>query len=337
VYLDIGLQLRAALKREEWDWIYLVSSWTLLAYVIATRGRWRLGKVNLVYHTFDWLEPGRTLLAWRVLERAAARASDVVVNVDRSRGRLMQSLYGLRRAPVFLPNYPSLGDPPGRFDLDLRRELVGEARPSEEILIIYPSLASPSRLSLTLMDAVAQLPRVYRLITFAGRDAYGEACRGRAQAPELRGRVQVRDPVPFSVLKDYLACSDLGAVLHDYKSSSGYFMANADRVAAYLQHGVPFVASDVPNMEALAYGYDLGVCCDPYDPQALAQSLVKLAEAPPGLAARRARVREAFERELHFERFGPRLVQAMEAAKEALGPTTGEPNGAGVRRGGRTE
>jgi glycosyltransferase involved in cell wall biosynthesis len=119
------------------------------------------------------------------------------------------------------------------------------------------------------------------------------------------------EPVPFSELLHYVAAADLGAILYDDCKSSGYFMCNADKLSLLIACGIPYVASDYPNLEAVTYRYGLGLCCDPHNPQALAKRIQELAEGNPGLAERKKHVRKVFEDELHFERHGEKLVRAL--------------------------
>jgi glycosyltransferase involved in cell wall biosynthesis len=88
-------------------------------------------------------------------------------------------------------------------------------------------------------------------------------------------------------------------------------MANSGRLADYLAASVPVVTSDVPNLEALVYKWNLGSCCNPYEPGSIAEAIRRVVEGPPGLTERRQLVRRAFQDELHFERRGRLLASEI--------------------------
>jgi glycosyltransferase involved in cell wall biosynthesis len=132
--------------------------------------------------------------------------------------------------------------------------------------------------------------------------------------------------MPFSELLRYVACADVGAIFHDWKRSSGYWMASPDRLAGYVACGVPVLCSNVPNLEAIVYRYGLGLCCNPYDPVEIAQAIRKLVEEPPGLEERRRHVRAMFEQHLNFEAHGHKLVAALHELLKA-------PHAGGVGQG----
>jgi hypothetical protein len=223
----------------------------------------------------------------------------------------MQTLYRLTNTPMWLPNYPSKRLCPRLQDPDLRHELLGNGARPDAVLLVYPSVASPDRLTRELIDAFCNLSDRYHLLTFVDDDQYGLACREQVRASGIETRVNLMSPVPFEQLDSILACADVGAIFHNAGASSGYFMANADRLSGYLTHAVPYVASDVPNMEAVTYRHRLGVCCDAEDSMAIAHSITRLVEDSPGLQIRRRWVEEARDTRLHFEEYAVHLSQEI--------------------------
>lgn len=179
------------------------------------------------------------------------------------------------------------------------------------MLVMCPSMTSPSRLHLELLHAISLLPREYHLVTFSGSGQYDAACRELANAAGLRGRVRFLAPCAYEELALYLSCADVGVILNNWKGSSGYWMANSGRLANFLSASVPVVTSDVPNLEALVYRHRLGETCDAYDPASIAGTIRSVVEKPPGLKERRNSVWTAFQTELYFERRGALLAQEL--------------------------
>jgi glycosyltransferase involved in cell wall biosynthesis len=306
--LRAALNFRRVVGRWHPDLIYVIDSWTVPVILLAGAGKPHRLARTLVYHTFDWLEPNLHLWIHRWYERHFCLIADLCVNVDRSRARLMQTLYGLERMPLWVPNFPLREELPPPRDESLRSALLGNGG---RILVVCASVASPARLHRELIEAFTLLPDEYVLLTFRGSGKYALECQTLARSPRLAGRITMLDPVPYWELGRYLACADIGVVLNDWRQSSGYWMANSGRLADYLAASVPVVTSDVPNLEALVYKWNLGSCCNPYEPGAIAEAIRRVVEGPPGLTERRQLVRRAFQDELHFERRGRLLASEI--------------------------
>jgi glycosyltransferase involved in cell wall biosynthesis len=302
-------RLRSLVREKRPDFVHVIDSWTLPLPFVATLGRFRWADSQFVYQTFDWLEPGlhNPIHLW--YEKRACRAASLVINVDRSRARLVQTLYRLKALPFWLPNFPTKNGVRPPRDLKLREELLS---PGGKHLVICPSAASPSRLHLEVLRAFEFLPETYRLVTFKSRSAYFDSCAQFVREAGLEARVKFLDPVPYLAWEKYVACADIGMVLNDWKRSAGYWQANSGRLSTLLACGVPVVASDVPNLEAVVYKWRLGTCCKAHDPSDIARAVREVAEDGPGIEERRAFMRDAVAKELNFERQGELLVRTLE-------------------------
>jgi glycosyltransferase involved in cell wall biosynthesis len=293
------------------DVLYVIDSWTLPLVYLATIGRFRSRGWKFVYHTFDWLEPG--LDAWwnAALERRACRSADLVVNVDRSRARLQRTLYRLALTPLDLPNYRSLNYPVPERNSNVRKRLFEDCS-DETVVVVCPTLASAPRLTIELIEGLRFLPDRYRVVTFATESAYARLCHRRAEALGLQDRVRFLAPGPHSEWLEVVANSDVGIIFHDVEESSGYFMANSDRLGSFVACGLPVVCMDVPNLEALVYRHNLGTCCSPRSPRAVADAIRAVAEPPARLTAWRSSVRKVFLESLNFESVGERLLDRLD-------------------------
>jgi glycosyltransferase involved in cell wall biosynthesis len=313
--ISAAYKLRRTLASRNFDVLYVIDSWTLHFVWLATGGRFRYGKTCTVYHAYDWLDPSLHAKIHLRLERRMCRAADLVINTDRARARLQRSFYGLKVTPLWIQNCLPGNTPLPHPNPALRRELLGASEDDDCRLVVYPTVvsneSSAERLTYSLVKAFTHLPSNYRLATFFKEGIEYRRCLGLAEADGLQTRVKFLPPVPFAKLMAYLGSADIGAILYDDCHSSGYFMANADKLSVLAAAGVPFVASDYPNLESVTYRYDLGICCDGKNPTHLARSIRELAEGPISLAERKKHVRRMFEEHLTFEKHGPRLVEAL--------------------------
>ena len=311
-----GLRLRRYLRGRSFDVLYVIDSWTLPCMWLATLGTLRWRNANLVYHTFDWLEPGLVSIAHRRLEQRMCRLADLVVNTDRARARLQKTLYDLKTVPLWVQNSLSRDLHIPEANESLRRELAGCEDASMLRIVLYPTIVSnresSQRMTWELIQAFRHLPDHYRLILFFREGEEYRRCLAACAAAGVEERVKFIEPVPFLQLLNYVASSDIGAVFYDDSLSSGYFMCNADKLFLMAACGIPFVASDQPNLESITYRYGLGKCCDPHDPIELANSFMAVAEGATPLAEWKTRARAAFLECLSFEIFGAKLLTAID-------------------------
>ena len=314
--LDGARRLRRYLQRRPFDVLYVVDSWTLPTFWLATLGSLRWPGAKLVYHTFDWLEPGLVAEAHRRLERKVCHRADLVVNTDRARSRMQQTLYQLETTPLWVQNCLSTAIPIPTPNASMRQELAGAADTSQLRLIIYPTVVSNAesaqRMTWELIQGFRRLPESYRLVLFYREGVEYRRCRTACVEAGISNRVRFLEPVPFFRLLDYVASADIGAIFYDDSESSGYFMCNADKLSLLAACGIPFVASDQPNLESVTYRHGLGKCCDPRDAVALADAFRAVVEGVTPLAEWKRQARKAFLEHLNFEVHGRRLVAALD-------------------------
>jgi len=310
-----ALRLRRYLQSRVFDVVYVVDSWTLPTLWMATLGSLQWPGAKLVYHTFDWLEPGLVAEAHRRLERKVCQQADLVVNTDRARARMQQTFYGLKATPLWLQNCLSTAIPIPAPNESLRREWAGTTDTLQLRFVIYPTAVSNAesaqRMTWELIQGFRRLPESYRLVLFYREGVEYRRCLAACLEAGISNRVSFLEPVPFLRLLDYVASADVGAVLYDDSKSSGYFMCNADKLSLMAACGIPFVASDQPNLESVTYRYGLGECCDPKNSKLLAEAFLTIAEGEIPLPVWKQRSRQAFLAHLNFEIHGKRLIEAL--------------------------
>jgi glycosyltransferase involved in cell wall biosynthesis len=310
-----AVRLRRHLRSRQTDVLYVLDSWTLPTLWFAGFGDLRWHGNEFVYHTNDWLEPGIAPRLYLRLERTACRKADLVVNTDRARARMQRTLYGLAKTPLWVQNSLPASFPVPQPDLRLRQEMSVTLDPSLARIIIYPTVVSNAdsaqRMTWELIRCMRFLPEKYCLVLFYRDGSEYQRCASASKEWGIAHRVRFMEPVPFLRLAAYVASADLGAVLYDDAQSSGYFMCNADKLSLLTACGLPYVASDQPNLEAVTYRHALGECCDPRNPEALAQCVRTIGDGDAQLALRKLKVRRAFLEFLSFESHGPKLVDGL--------------------------
>jgi glycosyltransferase involved in cell wall biosynthesis len=306
-----GLSLRRQLRKLKADILYVIDSWTLPYVAVATNGLMRWKKCPTVYHTFDMLVPNVASRLNIALERYTARRSSLNINTDQSRAQVVKALFGLPVAPLSVPlRLPRETTMPHR-DAQLRTSLLNSRHAEEAVLVVNPTRLTRERLGKEIIQAFAELPSNYHLVTVNGEGAYAQECEGSIQRSGLQERVHILSPMPHDDLLKICACADVGLIFHNAESSLGNYLCHPSRLAYYLALGLPVVATDVPVLAGVIYRYGLGECCNPFKPESIASALQKVCEEGAPLPDRKKNIRRAFESELYYERSAHIIVDAL--------------------------
>lgn len=242
---------------------------------------------------------------WRRLfayECGLAREADLVITVNDSIADELVARYALAR-PTVVMNCPPMAIARPRPGGSPLRDLVGREGP---ILVIHGAL-SPGKGLLEAVEALRRLPRDHSLVIL-GRGELGERLRRLADAPGLKGRLHVVDPVPQAQLIGWLAGADVALVTFTPETLNQHY-ATPNRLFESLAAGLPVVVSDFPELRRITTVHDVGLVCDPTDPRSIAESVERiLGEDADVRFARRARARAAFEDRYNWERQEAALI-----------------------------
>jgi glycosyltransferase involved in cell wall biosynthesis len=316
----MGSMLRSRLARNKFDVLYVVDSWSIPTLWFATMGRFHWRKLPLVYHTFEWLDSTVHNPLQIHLERAICRKADLVVNIDRMRGRIQQMLYGLPKPPLWVRTSLSREYPLPEPLPERRREMLGANPPDDAVSVFCPSIASQDRLALELICSFAQLPDRFRLAAIAGCDDYFASCVKTVQRLGLSHRVTFLPRMPFDRVMEYVVCADVGAVLHDGRRSLGNYLANPMRLTMFAAAGIPFVSSNFPTLAGEVYRHGLGVCCDEHNPEAIGDAIRTLTQGSTADRGLKRRIVDTFRSTLCFEANACTLLQRL---RQLAGQTSG--------------
>jgi glycosyltransferase involved in cell wall biosynthesis len=241
----------------------------------------------------------------RLGERLHHRHAAATIIQDRDRARVLFQANGLdmSRATILYVPVSVLGSPHPRRGRDLQ-ELLGI--PSDRRMILYFGHIWERRYALELVDAAQRFPDDWLLVM------HGPAADSTvAKIKELDRRHKVvlsLNMLPFEHIQDIIASADAGLLFYSGESHNERLTAFAsEKMALYMQCGVPFVAFDYPGFRRLADEDRCGVVIRQLEdlPDAVGTILMNRAEFSQNAHL-------AFEKHYNFTKDFAKVLEAIE-------------------------
>jgi glycosyltransferase involved in cell wall biosynthesis len=285
---------------------------------------------RVIYHTQNFLEPGRHR-HWEFFEKRMARRAGHVICNDPSRARFMASHYGLRAVPEVVRTGLPAAWPIPPFDPMLRTLLLdrlGLSGVDQARIVFHAGPFSSVRCSQEVIAALALLPPRYGLV-FTGAapgSPAAEAGAAAVRAAGTEGRAVFVEPLPFQQLLEHMAASDVGLLLYPNDGVGNFFQAPG-RLTEYVSCGLPVVASAFPGLESVVLKHHLGAACDSASPIDIAAAIQQVcARSPAEVAGERERLRKLAKNDLSFDRDAPRLERIVRSARGGSDGVDDSPN-----------
>lgn len=236
---------------------------------------------RLVYHTQDFLQPGRHRL-WTFFEKRIARRASYVVLNEPNRARLFAEHYKLKVKPLVVRTALPAVWPKPTPDQSLRSNLLSQlglqSAPNIKIVAAGGGY-SDVRCTKQLVQAVATLPTNY-ILFFTGVQTGTQSEYKLSRL--LRETVMLERTVtlgflPYDALLEHYAISDIGVLLYPDDGIGNYYQAPG-RLTEYLVSGLPFVTSNFPGLKQLVEEYKIGLAVRPESVADIAGAIQELCE-----------------------------------------------------------
>jgi glycosyltransferase involved in cell wall biosynthesis len=241
------------------------------------------------------------------LERSLIGRADAVITVSASIAEELATRYGIPRPQLLLncPRYRALSGPS-----DYLRRRLGLAD-GQRILLLQGAVL-PGRGQLELVQSLMLLPPEYVLV-FLGFNlgTYQDAVRSEIQRLGLENRTFMLDALPSEHLMEATASADVGMILlAGYNKNDRFAMPN--KLFEYMMAGLPFLATDWPEISRVARATGAGQLLSALTSEAIAGGVrAVLADAPRYAAMRQAGLAAAAD-EYNWERQAQKLLAVYE-------------------------
>lgn len=271
-YAEWQWKLYQALRKVPADVVYANDLDSLFPAWLAAR----LHGALLVYDSHEWFTEVPELTnhpikkwIWKKLEAFLVPKTAGRLTVNASIAQKLQDAYGfpfmvLRNVPnsISISPNPALlpQDAQAKFCLILQGNGINIGRGAEEAI-----------------RALHFLPEQVHLILVGAGDVF-PLLPGLIEAEGLQSRVSLLHRMPYEKMMQLAASCHLGLSL-DKNQSGNYLFSLPNKVFDYWMAGIPVLASNLPELQALIHATGAGVLCEEVQPKLIAQAILPVLES----------------------------------------------------------
>ncbi len=279
-------------------WIYASDP---LACPISLLLSWLPG-VRVIYHEHD--SPGtQHATSWFAkfvlwARRKLAMRAGCCILPNQERATQFQAAVGQPRNVLCVWNCPA------KDEASAARAPLNE----DGLWLLYHGSIVPSRLPLTLLDALTLLPDCVKLRIIGyetvGHLGYLEELHKKASAIGIGHRIEVLGVLPRAEVLDWSRHCDVGISILPISSGDINLQAMigaSNKVFDYLACGLPVLVPDLPDWRAIYVDAKYGLTCDPEDPANIAEAVWRLLDHPRELRAMGERGRQRILSDWNYE------------------------------------
>lgn len=263
-----------------------------------------IDRARVVYHTQDYLEPGRHPF-WAFFEKHIARYAGHVICNEPNRARFMASNYRLKTMPTTVRTALPRDWPIPERSEELREALLRQvSRTGNGLrLVMVQGFLGKLRGGPQIVEAVASLPENYILVTTATRkdSADYNIFSMLAKNAGIFGRIIFLPTLEYGELLRYTSVCDIGMMLYPNDGVGNYYQAPG-KLTEFMRCGLPVVTSNFPGLELLTLKYGIGIVCDPESPAAIMSAILMLGNrSEDEMLVERIRLKELAISEFAYE------------------------------------
>lgn len=231
-------------------------------------------KMNVIYdsHELEMHRVGigryRSVLVG-MFEKLFLKRISAIITVNEEIADILSKRYNVKVYSIY--NAYSTEDAVKDYNHSIRSAINAK---DDQFLVIYPGVLSYNRGMFHIVNAVPLLHDNICIVMIG----YGEIKEKLREVVVKRGledRVYILDAVPFKILIQYIATSNVG-IMPTLNSSLSYRLGLGNKFFQYIAAGIPVGVSDQPVKKRMVEKYDIGVVFNPEEPEDIADKLNRL-------------------------------------------------------------
>lgn len=243
-----------------------------------------------------------------VLEKYIIKKVDAVLTVNESLAQHLVKSYEIEK-PVVLHNYPGYNEYKGKSNMLRDKLSINE---NTKVVLYQGGLMSGRGLE-NLIDCAKHLNDNI-IIVLMGYGGMKKSLQQKIDLISLHDKIKILDAVSSEDLIEYTASADLG-VSPIQNICLSYYYSTPNKVWEYIIAGIPFVASDFPEMRKLAVEENMGAVFNPEDPKSIADAINNLLENPEIYEIKKRNVLRFAEKKYNWEKESSKLLKAYNDLK----------------------
>lgn len=239
-------------------------------------------KPKLIYDSHEF-ELGRNAergrLTWtliRIWECFLMKRCAFSIMVNDTIADEVQKAHQLKDRPIVLRSTPTLWTIDDTVCAQNRKELLAQTELGDNaFLLAYHGLVTAERGIEELIAETEKNPFVCAMILGNGEESYLDGLKALVKEKGLEGRVIFHEAVPLEELWKLVGAADLSLMMIEGRAKS-YYYSLPNKFFESIQSLTPIVSSNFPEMKRIIDKYEIGLTCDPADPEAIHACVEKM-------------------------------------------------------------
>ncbi|MCE1168343.1 MAG: glycosyltransferase [Sphingobacteriia bacterium] len=238
----------------------------------------------LVYDSHEF-EAGRNtngsrgkIANWLVLklERFLIKRTVLNIMVNDVIAEEVRELHHLKEKPLVIRNIPRYFQINELLCHQQKKAFYSElGLQNETFLVMYHGAFTHGRGIENLLKAITDLQKVAVILLGFGEQSYISHLTNLISSLKIQERVCFIPAVSQDELWKYVGAVDVGMVLIENVCKS-YYNSLPNKLFENIQAETPVIGSNFPEIRKIIETYQIGICCDPSDPESIAREIKRL-------------------------------------------------------------
>jgi glycosyltransferase involved in cell wall biosynthesis len=210
------------------------------------------------------------------LERFLIKRCALSIMVNDSIADEVQRIHKLKVRPIVVRNIPSYWYIDEKVCQKQRAEFCRAFNASEDTLVaMYHGFICKNRGIEIYIKAIAKSKNTVGVVLGYGEEDYIQSLKDLTTYYKITEKIMFYPAVPRESLWQYVGAVDVGIVLIENTCLS-YYYSLPNKLFENIQSETPIIGSNFPEISRIITDYNIGLCCDPNNPDEIAKALDKI-------------------------------------------------------------